>query len=129
MTENEAEKPPLPKAPTGLKARGKRLWTELHGSADFSGSPETQTVIEEACYLADEVTRLRRIVRVAGSDTRVTGYNGQPASMPEVDDLRKSQNLLLSMLKSIRVTDDDAASGKMTRSQAGKVAADARWHG
>jgi hypothetical protein len=32
------------------------------------------------------------------------------------------------MIKSIRVTDDDA-DGKMTRSQAGRVAADARWHG
>jgi hypothetical protein len=58
----------------------------------------------------------------------VAGYNGQPASMPEVDDLRKSQGLLLSMLKSIRV-DAAAGDGKLTRSQAGQRAADARWHG
>jgi hypothetical protein len=128
MAENEAEMPQIPKFPTGLKARGKRLWIELHESADFTGCPETRTVAEEACYLSDEVARLRKIVRAAGADTRVAGYNGQPASMPEVDDLRKSQALLLSMIKSIRVTDDDA-DGKMTRSQAGRVAADARWHG
>jgi hypothetical protein len=53
------ETPDIPKYPTGLRARGKRLWRELHDSADFSESPETWTVIEEACYLADEVDRLR----------------------------------------------------------------------
>lgn len=117
----------IPKYPPGLKARGKRLWRELHGLTDFSGAPETVTVIEEACYLADEVDRLRKIVRAAGADTRVSGYNGQQVSMPEVDDLRKAQGLLLSMLKSIRV--DDEIDGKMTRSQAGRVAANARHHG
>ncbi len=129
MAENEAEKPQIPKYPTGLKARGRgrRLWRELHESANFTGSPETRTVIEEVCYLADEVDRLREFVSAAGADTRVEGYNGQPASMPEVDDLRKNQTLLLSMLKSIRVA-DDSDGGKMTRSQAGTVAASARWN-
>jgi hypothetical protein len=94
------EIPDVPKYPRGLKARGKRLWRELHQSADFSSCPETLVVAEEACYLADEVDRLRQLVHAAGPDTRVTGYNGQPVSMPEVDDLRKSQTLLLSMLKS-----------------------------
>lgn len=51
--------PTTPNYPTGLKARGKRLWRELHESADFSGSPEIMAVIEEACYLADEIKRLR----------------------------------------------------------------------
>lgn len=119
--------PAIPRYPTGLKARGRRYWRELHTSADFSESPETWIVVEEACYLADEVERLRRIVRAAGADTRVTGYNNQPVSMPEVDDLRKSQTLLLSMLKSIRV-DTEGGDGKLSRSQAGQRAADARWH-
>jgi hypothetical protein len=129
MGENEAEEPPIPKYPPGLKARGKRLWIELHESADFTGCPETRTVAEEACYLVDEVARLRKIVCAAGADTRVAGYNGQPASMPEVDDLRKNQSILLSMLKSIRMPDDDGGGGKMTRSQVGTIAASARWHG
>jgi hypothetical protein len=57
----------------------------------------------------------------------VNGYNGQPVSMPEVDDLRKNQTILLSMLKSIRMPDDDDGGGKMTRSQVGQHAAAARW--
>lgn len=129
MAGNEAETPPIPKYPPGLKARGKRLWVELHETADFTGCPETRTVAEEACYLVDEVARLRNIVRAAGSDTRVDGYNGQPVSMPEVDDLRKNQTILLSMLRALRMPeDDDSPGGKMSRSQSGKRAADARWH-
>lgn len=111
------------KPPTGLKARGKRLWRELHESADFSEAPETVLVIEEACYLADEVDRLRRIVRAAGTDTRVLGYNKQITSMPEVDDLRKTQALLLSMLKSIRLDDQP-----MTAADFGRRGAAARWN-
>lgn len=112
----------VPKSPSGLGTRGRRLWRQLHESADFADAPETVLVIEEACYLADEVDRLRRIVRAAGSDTRVVGYNGQPASMPEVDDLRKAQSILLAMLRAIR-TDDD----QMTASDFGRRGARGRW--
>jgi hypothetical protein len=114
----------IPKTPPGLKARGKQLWADLHASGDFSGSPETVAVIEEACYLADEIKRLRDIIRKAGADTRVSGYNGQPVSMPEMTDLQRNQQLLLSMLKAIRVDDD---GDKLTRSQLGVMGADARW--
>lgn len=128
MPENDADSPVIPKHPAGLKARGKRLWTDLHTSGDFSGSPETVAVIEEACYLADEIKRLRDIVRKAKADTRLAGYNGQLVSMPEMADMQKNQGLLLQMLKAIRVTDDDAG-GKLTRSQVGAIAASARWRG
>lgn len=83
MPENEQDAPNIPKYPRGLRARGKRLWRELHGSADFNGCPETRLVAEEACYLTDEIARQRRIVRAAGAETRVVGYNGQQVSMPE----------------------------------------------
>ncbi|MHA3020434.1 hypothetical protein ACXPWS_09175 [Mycobacterium sp. BMJ-28] len=124
MPEND-EQPTIPKYPTGLKARGKRLWRELHAAANFDGCPETRIVVEEACYLTDEIERLRRLVRKAGPDTRVSGYNGQPVSMPEVDDLRKNQSTLLAMLKSLRLPDD--GDGKLTRSEIGKMGAAARW--
>src|SRR4051812_13748610 len=78
----------------------------------------------EACYLADEIKRLRDIIRKDGADTRVSGYNGQPVSMPEKTDLQRNQQLLLSMLKAIRVDDD---GDKLTRSHLGVMGADARW--
>lgn len=130
MPENNEDANRVPPYPGRLKprGRGRRLWRELHESADFDGCPETRLVAEEACYLADEVDRLRSIVHNAGTDTRVNGYNGQPVSMPEVDDLRKAQSLLLSMLKSIRLPEDEhSPDRKMTRSEAGRKAAQARW--
>ncbi|BBY62185.1 hypothetical protein [Mycolicibacterium helvum] len=127
MPDNDTESPVIPRYPTGLKTRGKRLWREMHESGDFSGSPETVTVIEEACYLADEIARQRRVIRRAGDDTRVSGYNGQPDSMPEIKDVQRNQQLLLAMLKAIRVEDDDAFGRKLTRSEVGRVAAAARY--
>ncbi|WP_165757529.1 hypothetical protein [Mycobacteroides saopaulense] len=117
--------PQIPKYPPGLRARGKRLWNELHTSGDFSGSPETTMVIEQACYLADEIDRQRRMIRKAGTDTRIKGYNGQMVSIPEIADRQRNQQLLLSMLKSIRVDDPD---GKLTPSEIGRRGSDARWH-
>jgi hypothetical protein len=132
MPENGPEPPetlPVPKYPPGLQARGKRLWRDLHRSADFSGCPETRTVAEEACYLADDIHRQRRLVQAAGTNTRVAGSNGQPVTMPEVADVQKNQAILLSMLKALRLPDDDdlADNGKLTRSQVGTIAAAARW--
>lgn len=118
----------VPKYPTGLRARGKRLWRELHDSADFSDCPETRLVAEEACYLADEVDRQRKLIRAAGTDTRVRGSQGQPVSMPEIADLQRNQGILLSLLKSLRLPDEDGGDGKLTRSQVGKKAAEARWN-
>lgn len=83
------------------------------------------TVIEEARCLSDEIARQRRIVRRAGDDTRVSGYNGQLATMVEVGDLQRNQQLLLSMLKSIRVDPGDGK--KLTRSDIGKMGAAKRW--
>lgn len=117
--------PEMPKYPPGLRARGKRLWRRLHASGDFSGCPETQEIAEEACYLTDEIARLRRVVKAAGADTRVVGYNGQPVSMPEADDLRKNQTVLLAMLKSLRLPEDDEI--RLSRSDIGRLGAAARW--
>lgn len=116
--------PQIPKYPPGLRARGKRLWNDIHTYGDFSGSPETMMVIEQACYLADEIDRQRKKVRKAGSDTRVKGSQGQPVSMPEIADVQRNQQLLLSMLKSIRVDDPD---GKLTPSEIGRRGAAGRW--
>ncbi|ORB46703.1 hypothetical protein BST43_26580 [Mycobacteroides saopaulense] len=65
------------------------------------------------------------MIRKAGTDTRIKGYNGQMVSIPEIADRQRNQQLLLSMLKSIRVDDPD---GKLTPSEIGRRGSDARWH-
>ncbi|MGB0969732.1 MAG: hypothetical protein ACPGVG_02040 [Mycobacterium sp.] len=125
MAVETTESTKIPKYPPNLKARGKQLWDELHRSADFTDCPETQMVVEEACYIADEINRLRRLVRGAGDDTRVLGSQKQPVSMPEIADLQRNQQILLGMLKSLRLPDD--GDGVLTRSQVGRLGALARW--
>lgn len=125
LSETEAVTPTIPKYPAGLRAAGKRKWRDIHVSGDFTGAPETMAVIEQVCFLADEIARQQKVIREAGSDTRVRGYNGQPVSMPEVTDLQRNQQLYLSYLKAIRV--DPPEGEKLSRSEIGKLGADARW--
>ncbi|GAA1671147.1 hypothetical protein MMUR_47730 [Mycolicibacterium murale] len=124
-TDTVGEIPEIPPFPPGLKTRGKQLWTDLHTSADFTDCPETRTMAEEACYLVDEITRQRRLVRAAGRNTRVKGSNGQPVSMPEIADLQKNQGIMLSLLKSLRMPSEPG--DKLTPSEIGKLGAAARW--
>lgn len=46
--------------------------------------------------------RQRRMIRKDGADTLSKGSNGQPVFIPEITDAQHNQQLLLSMLKSIR---------------------------
>ncbi len=43
-----ADKPPIPRAPTGLLARGKQLWRDLHAVYDFADAPKKTAIPEEA---------------------------------------------------------------------------------
>jgi hypothetical protein len=122
--------PAIPPYPPDLKSRGRgrRLWRELHRSADFQSCPETVLIAEEACYLADEIERQRGIIRDAGDNTRVVGSQKQPVSMPEIADLQRNQGILLGLLKSLRLPGEDGGDGKLTRSQVGQIASAARWN-
>ena len=50
---------------------------------------------------------------------------------PEVGELRQYRALLTSLLKALTLPDDEAdvGTGKMTRSQLGRLGAQARWGG
>jgi hypothetical protein len=124
MTIIEAEKPPIPKPPTGLKPRGRRVWRELHAVYDFTDAPEKGILLEEAARTADVVVRLQNLVDEAGH-LRVSGSNGQPVAMPELAELRQYRALLASLLKSLTLPDDEES---WTRSQLGKAGAAARWN-
>ena len=114
----------IPKFPTGLKTRGRQLWTEIQAVYDFDDSPEKEILLEEACRTADVVKRLQTIVDKA-DDLRVSGSQGQPVAMPEIPELRQYRSLLSSLLKSLTLPED---SETWTRSKLGKAGAAARWH-
>ncbi|BBX69416.1 hypothetical protein [Mycolicibacterium psychrotolerans] len=113
----------VPKAPTGLKARGRQLWREIQAVYSFDDAPEKQILLEEACRTSDVIKRLQDTVDAA-ADLRVRGSQGQPVAMPEVAELRQFRALLTQLLKSLTLPDDEDA---WTRSQLGKAGARARW--
>ncbi|WP_236724597.1 hypothetical protein [Mycobacterium avium] len=122
---------PIPKAPAGLKAKGRQLWRELHRVYSFDDCPEKLVVLENACRTADVVARLQAVVDEA-EDLRVRGSQGQPVAAPEVGELRQYRALLSSLLKALTLPDEKetaGGTGKLTRSQLGRLGAQARWGG
>lgn len=119
------EKPVIPRAPNGLKARGSQLWREIHAVYDFEDAPERAILLEEACRTADVIKRLQDVVDAA-ADLRVSGSNGQPVAMPEIAELRQYRALLTQLLKALALPDDELS---WSRSQLGKAGAAGRWGG
>lgn len=101
---------PIPRAPAGLRRRGKALWVELHTEFDFTGEPHRRVLVEDACREADLVDRLQRAV--TANDLRVRGSQGQPVTAPEVSELRLHRKALADILRALALPDaeeDDVA--------------------
>lgn len=118
-----ADKPAIPRAPKGLLERGRQLWKELNAVYDFADAPEKTAILEEACRTADVVKRLQTIVDAA-DEIRVRGSQGQPVSMPELQELRQYRALMVQLLKALGCPDDEDT---LTRSELGKLGAAGRW--
>ena len=95
----------VPRAPTGLKTRGKRLWRELHSQFDFTADPHRHALVEDVCRTADVIDRLQRIVD--GEDLRVRGSQGQPVAAPEVAELRQYRALLGQLLTRLNLPETE----------------------
>lgn len=91
-----AKAPTIPRAPKGLKARGARLWRDLHAVFDFTQDPHRSAVIEDICRTIDLIDRLQR--EVDRGDIRVKGSQGQPVAAPEIPELRLQREALVRML-------------------------------
>jgi hypothetical protein len=120
------------RAPKGLKTAGRRLWSQIAAEFDLEETPEVALVLEQACRTLDLVERLQAVVDNAPS-LQVTGSRGQPAPLPELTELRQYRAQLASLVKQLDLEDEPDEivirdERPMTRSEAGKVAAMARWN-
>jgi hypothetical protein len=126
----------IPKAPKGLKTAGRRFWREIHAVYEFPFGPEMHMLVEECARTADVVARLQDIVDNA-STLRTSGSRGQDVAIPELDALRAYRAQFAALIKQLDLpppppdddddTDDDGTHLPMSRSEAGRRAATARW--
>ena len=112
------------KAPTGLRAAGKRLWAAVAES--FVLNPGELAMLEQACRTADELDRLERAVR-ALPDLVTTGSTGQLKPHPLLEDVRRHRLLLERLTSALNLPDDTEEVGLRAGSRHARKAAQGRW--
>ncbi|WP_322859552.1 hypothetical protein U8D42_17240 [Mycobacterium europaeum] len=133
--ENDDQRP-IPRAPAGLNAAGKRFWREITSECEIR-TFDMLMLVEQAARTADVVARLQRAVDTAES-LRCQGSKGQEVAIPELTELRQYRAQFAALIKQLDLPapeddedeDEDSAPGRtrpMTRSEAGRKAAAARW--
>ena len=110
---------PRPRAPDGLKARGRAYWDHVLGEYELSES-EVQ-ILREVCRSLDLVEELARVVRrdgaVVGSDSRLRTH-------PAVAELRQQRLALHRLLAALNLPTDSIESPATLRA---RRAAQSRW--
>ena len=87
-----------PRAPTGLKAPGKRLWTSV--MAEFELAEHEAAQLAEACFVRDRIDQLRRQVDKDG----LMIPSSQGARLhPGVSEIRAQQLTLARLLATLNV--------------------------
>ncbi|WP_017972976.1 hypothetical protein [Actinopolyspora halophila] len=94
--------------------------------------PDEERILLDAAHEIDMVERLENAMTEA--DLFVKGSMGQDAINPLVTELRQHRVTLANLLRRLNIPDepdepdeDESESAKMTRSEAGRKAAKARW--
>jgi len=109
-----------PRAPSGLKVKGERLWRELHALHELD--PVQTVLLEEACRIADRLDRLDLLVGgratawarlLPTDDDRVMELTIDGA----VAEARQQATVLKQLLAALRLP--DVASGARPQQRGG----------
>lgn len=112
----------VPRAPRGLRAGGKRLWSNIAG--EYELSPDEYEVLTEACRTRDELDAITSAIR-SGTPT-VTGPRGQVVANPLLAEARAHRAVLGRLLKALGNADENQQPESWTTIRA-REAAQARW--
>jgi hypothetical protein len=113
-----------PKAPTGLRATGRRLWASVVGPYVLTAGE--LAILEQAARTADLCDRLERDVR-ALPDLTAVGHTGQPRPHPLLAALRAERLLLERLVGALNLPDDTRDVGMTPASRHAQHAAQTRW--
>jgi hypothetical protein len=115
-----------PKAPTGLRASGKRLWVAVVDKYVLTAA-EVE-MLGQACRTTDELDRLERAVR-ALPELTTTGSTGQLKPHPLLEEVRRHRTLLERLTTALALPDENQTIGLRGASRHAQKAARGRWDG
>jgi len=90
-----------PKAPKGLSSRSKAFWKRVNEEYELEN--HALRILEQACWCMDRIQEDQETVANEGRT-----YNdryGQPRLNPALEDERQQRNLLIRLLRELRLED------------------------
>lgn len=117
--------PQIPRAPAGLKARGRRFWRQVLVVDDIELTSSELLLLEEVCRTLDTLDVLNKSLVADGP--KVEGSKGQPVAHPALNELRQQRIVLGRILSQLALPDEvGAALPSLTEARA-RRAAESRW--
>jgi len=113
------------KTPTGLTAAGKNLWVDVSGKYQLRA--DELRVLEDAAREADLVALMERERVKAGFKLIVRGSQGQDVINPLISELRQHRATLASLLRQLKLPDENPEAAAAARSAEMRGVANARW--
>lgn len=110
-----------PKMPSRLNAPGQRLWTDT--LAKYVLRTDELMVLEAACREADLIGRIER--QLVKESLTTSGSMGQTVAHPLLGEVRQHRAALASLLRALKLPDEDAASGPAVNAQ--RKGGESRW--
>lgn len=109
-----------PGAPSGLGAKGARLWSDV--TSGYKLRHDELDVLEDVCREADLIDKIERELEV--SDLMVVGSQGQMVMNPLVSEARQHRATKMSLWKRLALPDPMVSEAPANQQRA---AAQSRW--
>ena len=93
----------IPRAPSGLSGRSRRFWKQINEA--YVLESHALKLLEEACWVLDRIQQDQATVEDEGRT--YTDKNGCPRLHPSIDSERQQRNLLIRLLRELRLGDGE----------------------
>ena len=114
-----------PQPPITLDATGKSLWGDITSVYDLRA--DELATLEDACALSDMISALEKAWIEDGKPLTTKGSMGQQVTHPLISEIRTHRMARVSLLKSLKLPDENGAGDTGDRSTQARAAANARW--
>lgn len=106
--------------PRSLDTAGRKLWREA--AKVHALRQDELEALKAACAEADLIEKME--AELKGQPLTVTGSQGQIMAHPLVQELRQHRSTMVSLLRGLKLPDDEAGAAKASAQRAG---GSARW--